>query len=62
MREEWVEFIHIWYSNQVPCVADACKISFGSMRSLSNYGTIVSNFMCLLQYRGNEWVDFGHIW
>ena len=24
--EDWVNFIHIWYSNQVPCVADECNI------------------------------------
>ena len=30
-REEWVDFIHIWYSNKVPCFANACKISLGSV-------------------------------
>ena len=35
-----VHFIHIWYSNQVPCVGDACKIAFGPMPNLSNYGNM----------------------
>ena len=29
-------FYSIWYSNQVPCVADACKVAFDSMPNLSN--------------------------
>ena len=44
LREEWVYFIHIWSSNQVPCVADACKISFGPMPNLSNYVNIFLKF------------------
>ena len=37
---EWVDFIHIWYSNQVPHdVADACKI-FSFIPNWSNYGNI----------------------
>ena len=36
LRQEWVDFIHIWYCNQLPCVADACQIAFGSKPNLSN--------------------------
>ena len=61
LREEGVDFIHIWYSNRVPCVADASKISFGSMPYLKNYGNVFLNFLCLLQYCGNEWLDFVYI-
>ena len=32
------ECVHIWYSNQVPCVAEACKITFAAVPNLSNYG------------------------
>ena len=38
-----MDFIHIWSSNQVLCVADACKISFGSM---SNYANIFQFYIC----------------
>ena len=34
-------FIHIWYNNQVPCVADMWKIAFGTIPNLSNYGNIL---------------------
>ena len=34
-------FIHISYSNQVPCVAGVCKVAFGSMLNLSKYGNNV---------------------
>ena len=37
-------FIHIWYSNQVPYVANPCKISFGCMPNLSNYTNIFLKF------------------
>ena len=42
-REELVDFIHIWYSNQVPYFANACKIC-GSMPDLSNYANIFLKF------------------
>ena len=32
----------------VPCVADACKIPFGYMSNLSNYGFCFINCICLL--------------
>ena len=38
--------------------ADACKIAFGSMSNLSNYGNIFLTFMCYLQYLRKEPVDF----
>ena len=41
-------FIFVWYSNQVLCVADACKIAFGSMPNLSNYRIFFLNSMSLL--------------
>ena len=34
LREEAVDFIHMWYRNKVPCVSDACKIAFGSILNL----------------------------
>ena len=37
MIEEWIDCIFIWYSNQVPLVADDCKILHGSMAYLGNY-------------------------
>ena len=43
-KKKWVDFVHIWYSNQVPCVADICKIVFGSMPNLSNYCNIFLKF------------------
>ena len=39
-RMEWIDIIHIWDSNQVPYVAEACKVSFGSVPNWSNYGHI----------------------
>ena len=42
IEEQRVDFI-IWYSNQVPCLVDACKIPFDYMPNLStssNYGNI----------------------
>ena len=44
LREECVDFIHICYSNQIPCVADACLIAFGSMPNVSNYSNSVLRF------------------
>ena len=38
------DFIHIWYSNQVPCVADAGKISLDYMPNLNTYGNIFLTF------------------
>ena len=38
LREEWGDFVHFWYSYQVPCVAHACKIPFSSVPNLTNYG------------------------
>ena len=38
LREEWVDFCHMWYRNKVPCVVAACTIVFGCMPNLSNYG------------------------
>ena len=38
LREEWIDLIHIWYSNQVPCV------TFGSIPNLSNYGNMFIKF------------------
>ena len=35
-----LEFIHIWYSNQVLCVTNACEISFTSVPNLSNYANM----------------------
>ena len=37
-RRMWWYFFHIWNSYQVRCIAHVCKITFGSMPNLSNYG------------------------
>ena len=47
-REECVGCVHIWYSNQVPCVADACKIAFVAVPNSSNYDHFFINVMFLL--------------
>ena len=62
LREEWIDFSYIGYSNQIPCVADACKIAFGSMRTLSNCDNIFLKFYVFLQYLRKKWVDFVHMW
>ena len=36
--------VHILYSNEAQCVADAHKIAFGSMPNLINYGNIFHKF------------------
>ena len=33
-----MDFFHIWYHDQVLCVADAHEIEFGSVPNSSNYG------------------------
>ena len=55
------DFIHIWYSNQIPCVADACKIPFGSMPNLSNYGNIFLKCYMFVAIPQIRMVDFVHI-
>ena len=35
-REE-CDFVHIWYSNEVPWVLHACKIAFASVPHLSHW-------------------------
>ena len=43
-KNRLILFIDIWYSNQVPCVTNECKIVFGSKTNLSNYGSIYHKF------------------
>ena len=43
--EEWSDFIHIQYSNQVPCVTDTYELVLDSMPNFSNYRNIFFNFM-----------------
>ena len=33
-QKEWVDFVHIWYRNQVSHVADICKIAFSFSSNL----------------------------
>ena len=40
--------VPIWYSYQVWCIAPTCKITFGSVTNLSNYGHFFIQFVCLL--------------
>ena len=40
LRIQRVDFVHIWYNNQVKQVADAFKIALCSIQNLSNYGNI----------------------
>ena len=44
-RKACVDFVHIWYFNQVPCVADAFKISFGSMPNLNFMFVLISHII-----------------
>ena len=62
LREDWVDFIHIWYSTQVPCVVDAYKIAFGSMPNLSNYGNIFLKLYVCGAKSQKKWVDCVHIY
>ena len=64
IRKEWVDVVHILYSNQVPCVVDACEIQITlvSVSKLINYGIFFITFMCLMWYLKKECVDFVHIW
>ena len=61
ISEEYSDFVHIWYSCQVPCVAHACKIVFVTVPNLSNHGHFLKHFVYLLQYLRKECVDFIHI-
>ena len=40
VREKWIDFTHLVYTKHGPYVADACKIMFGSVPNLTNYGNI----------------------
>ena len=44
----WMDFLRIGYHDQVAWAVDACKIEFGSMPNLINYGNVVINVECLL--------------
>ena len=48
LQNDWMDFLHIVYHDQVPCGADACKIELGCVPHLSNYGHIFINFEHLL--------------
>ena len=48
LGEECGDFVHIWYNNQVPFVAHACKIAFGSVPNFSNCGHFFMHFVYLL--------------
>ena len=50
-----------FYSYSAPWAAHACKIQFGSVQSLSNYGYFFINFECL-SYLRDECGDFVLIW
>ena len=44
LQGEWANFVHISYQDQVPGLADACKISIGSMPNCNNHGNIFLKF------------------
>ena len=55
LREKCSDFVHILYSNQVPCVAYACKIVFGSVHrgsQLLKNNMHWSSFICGTWTRG----------
>ena len=39
----WI-FLYIWYHDQVPWAANACKTEFGSVPHLGNYGNYGNKF------------------
>ena len=44
LHNDWMDFLHIGYHDQVSWGADACKIVFGSVPNLYNYGYFFINF------------------
>ena len=41
------DFVHIWNSYQVTCIAHDCEITVGFVPNLSNYGHFVIHVVCL---------------
>ena len=63
LSEECGDFVHIWYMYQVPYIAHACKLTFGSVPNFSNYGHFFKYYLGFLMcYLREECVDFIHIW
>ena len=62
LQDECGDFVNIWHNYQVPCIAHACKIVFGSVLNWSNYGHLFIHFVHLLWYLKELWIDFIHIW
>ena len=57
LSKECGDFVYMWYSNQVPCVAYACKIVLGSVPNLNNYGHF-SYILCLISPEKNRLILF----
>ena len=60
-HDNWIDFLHIGYHDQVPWATGAYKIEFGSMPHLSNYGNFPILLECLLWYLREECSDFVNI-
>ena len=61
LHDGWMDFLHIGYHDQVPCVVEVWKITFGSVPNWSNYGYLFINVECLLRYLRVECDEFVHI-
>ena len=48
LDDDWRDFLHNWYHDQIPWSVDAHKIEFEFIPNLSNYGIFFLNFKCLL--------------
>ena len=59
--EECDDFVHICNSYKVWCIVHACKITICFVPNLSSYDNFFVNFVYLLWYLREEWVDFIHI-
>ena len=59
--EEYGDFVHIWCTYQVPCIAHACKIMFCSVPNVSNYSLSYNWFCDILENNGLMLFVFGGV-
>ena len=50
LHDTWLDFLHVWYHDQVQWAVDACKIELGCMTNFSNCVHFFIHFECLLWY------------
>ena len=62
LLDGWLDFLHIWYHDRVPCAADAHKIEFVFIPHLSNYGHFVIKLVSFVISQRRIYVNFVHIW